>query len=290
MVPWSFKLKFYSQNGSHNDNMEVRLIGPNGQVGASYGADAAGIEFNHILRTGDNHLKLEFVSPFIIGIGKWTYHCIAETVSNAPGDFSRREQDFGWYGPGVEDVEKTVEWNWLIPHGREVLDAAFYLSLYPDLRNAFGDNNVGAAAEHWMRHGQHEARASSPAFDVSHYHGIHPDLQAAFGATNFPASVEHWLTYGIREGRESSPVFNVRFYLESHPDLVAAFGSDFARALDHWLRHGITEGRQASPTFHARYYLETNPDVANAYGPQNFLGAIQHWLVYGKSEGRRGVP
>jgi peptidoglycan hydrolase-like protein with peptidoglycan-binding domain len=84
-------------------------------------------------------------------------------------------------------------------------DAKYYLSLYPDLKNAFGDN-YAAAEQHWLDYGIKEGRRSSPVFDVKYYLDTNPDLKNAFG-DNYDAAVQHWLDYGMKEGRRGSVDF-----------------------------------------------------------------------------------
>jgi hypothetical protein len=168
-------------------------------------------------------------------------------------------------------------------------DARFYLDLYPDLKNAFGDD-LEAAKKHWRQYGRHEGRMASPVFHTLYYRMVNPDVDAAYGGDHL-AVVHHWTQYGIGEARSSSLVFDLDFYLTHHPDLVEAFGEmNYGQALQHYLDYGLNEGRRASAALDPAWYLSTNPDVAAVYGANNYRGAIIHYLVYGYAEGRQGAP
>lgn len=168
---------------------------------------------------------------------------------------------------------------------RAVVDPAFYLASYPDLRAAFG-TDAAAAVQHWQTYGIAEGRVASPTFDVNHYRAVNADLAGMSNAE----LVNHFVTYGIYEGRETSPYFSVGQYLASYADLSAAFGETPEAAFDHFMTYGIGEGRVASASFNAPWYLQANPDVAAAVGATNYLGAMAHYQGWGRAEGRPGAP
>ena len=179
-----------------------------------------------------------------------------------------------------------------------VFDYSFYLETYPDLKEAFGDDEEQAKM-HWVNHGIAEGRTGSPSFNVRYYLNRHSDLAKAFGKDNHVAAIEHWLSHGMQEGRRGTPdydaltsssVFDYLFYLETYPDLKEAFGDDEEQTKMHWVNHGIAEGRAGSPSFNVRYYLNRYPDLAKAFGKDNHVAAIEHWLSHGKQEARRGAP
>jgi len=84
-----------------------------------------------------------------------------------------------------------------------VLDTAFYLGHYADLKAAFGSNET-AARDHWLRYGLQEGRQSSVAFSIKDYVARYDDLQEAFGA-DYRAALDHWLTFGREEQRDPRP-------------------------------------------------------------------------------------
>jgi len=78
-----------------------------------------------------------------------------------------------------------------------------YLARYPDLQNAFG-NNQGAASRHYTDHGKAEGRdctCSDKACNWDCYLARYPDLQSAFG-NNQGAARRHYSNHGKAEGRD----------------------------------------------------------------------------------------
>ena len=188
-----------------------------------------------------------------------------------------------WKKNGVTDADAGIVP--ATPTSRVVIDPAFYLAAYPDLRAAFG-TDAGAAISHWQTNGIAEGRVGSPTFDLAYYRSVNPDLQ---GFSNADV-LNHFLTFGRYEGRETSPYFNVATYLNTYGDLQAAFADTPEAAFDHFMTNGIGEGRVGSTHFNAPWYLQANPDVAAGVGAGNYLGAMVHYQGWGRYEGRPGAP
>lgn len=97
--------------------------------------------------------------------------------------------------------------------GRYVLDSrafnpAWYLSHYPDLKAAFGDN-LDAAKSHWLNSGMYECRQGNPFFSPFDYLGKYSDLARFFGRRGCANAAQHYIQYGYKEGRfiNSVPVY-----------------------------------------------------------------------------------
>jgi hypothetical protein len=84
-----------------------------------------------------------------------------------------------------------------------VLDPAFYVATYPDLRAAFGSNGP-AAVSHWVEHGLREGRQPRADFDPGSYMARYPDVKRAVG-DNYTAALDHFLLVGRLEGRTGDP-------------------------------------------------------------------------------------
>src|SRR5690606_24835247 len=118
--------------------------------------------------------------------------------------------------PPLEDVARQ----WATVGIRECrqaslgFDAKTYLSLYVDLRNAFG-TDCAAAAEHFINYGHGEKRAGSltvaEVFDWRFYLDFYPDLRAA-GIKDQVAAANHWLQFGMAEQRQASLTFSISDY------------------------------------------------------------------------------
>ncbi len=196
----------------------------------------------------------------------------------------------------------------------------YYISKYPDLKNAFGNNPV-AAMQHFITNGMNERRQASAEFNVEAYMGRYPDLQAAFGQ-NSAAYYMHYINFGRKEGRiatvdgsnvnagtsgtdkvkdntaantvyggmDYKDVYDYEYYINRYGDLAAVFTGDYAGALKHFVENGMNEGRQAKGTFNVNSYAHAagNDDLRKAFGENLKLYYI-HYIEYGKSEGRPGI-
>jgi hypothetical protein len=176
-----------------------------------------------------------------------------------------------------------------------LFDPQFYLSIYPDLRAAFGDNEEEATI-HWLSMGlPREGRRGNRAFDVRSYLDYHGDLSDAFSENwaqhRFLRAAAHWREISIpSEGRRGSREFDPQYYRAAYGDLSSAFGANWRDYCSHYEWHGARfEGRRASPDFDVRYYLATYPDLQAAFGT-DYNAALVHWLTHGIREGRRGAP
>ena len=168
-----------------------------------------------------------------------------------------------------------------------LVDGAFYLAAYPEVRAAGAD-----PATHYAQWGWHEGRDPDAYFSTAGYLAANPDVAAA-GID----PLVHYDATGWREGRDPSASFDDELYLARNPDVKAA-GID---PLQHFLAYGHAEGRQAYAAvgrvgdiaarsgFDAEYYLLANPDVAKAAvasGSDTFAFAFKHYETNGWHEGR----
>ncbi len=80
-------------------------------------------------------------------------------------------------------------------------NAAFYLKLYADLRNAFGEN-LERATQHWLDYGIQEGRIGSSEFDARYYLAAHPDVAKVQGANNYKGAIDHYLQCGRNDRRK----------------------------------------------------------------------------------------
>lgn len=77
---------------------------------------------------------------------------------------------------------------------------AYYVSQYPDLREAFGTNYTDLF-HHFCSNGMKEGRAASADFNVNAYKNHYADLRHAFG-NNLPLYYKHYITNGYKEKRK----------------------------------------------------------------------------------------
>jgi hypothetical protein len=80
-----------------------------------------------------------------------------------------------------------------------VFDAQFYLTQYPDLKAAFG-NDEQAALKHFVTCGMAEGRQGNRTFNPYSYRGRYADLDKAFG-DDMGMYYLHYINCGAHEGR-----------------------------------------------------------------------------------------
>ena len=80
-----------------------------------------------------------------------------------------------------------------------VYDYNYYLDNNPDLRIAFGENDV-LLFGHYLNYGLYEGRQASPNFNLWTYISNYEDLRNAYG-WDLAAYVLHYINYGQYEGR-----------------------------------------------------------------------------------------
>lgn len=177
-----------------------------------------------------------------------------------------------------------------------------YISKYPDLKTAFGNDDAGAIA-HFVNTGMNEGRQASDSFNVISYKNRYPDLRIAFG-NNLKAYYIHYIMFGKNEGRiatgdvfngistqngiDYSAVYNFNTYIANYSDIKAYFGNDDTAALAHFVTFGMNEGRQASDSFNVQIYKSNYADLRTAFG-NNLKAYYLHYINFGKKEGRIAI-
>ena len=182
-----------------------------------------------------------------------------------------------------------------------VYDFNYYCSKYPDIKKAYGNDDI-AALRHFVKAGMSEGRQASANFDVYSYKNANVDLRLAYG-NNLVKYYQHYCRSGKNEGRKTtgvttvqnpissyngvnySSVYNYNYYCAKNPDVKAAYGNDDIAVLNHFIRSGMSEGRQASEDFNVQIYKDRYSDVRAAYG-NNLKEYYLHYIRSGKSEGR----
>lgn len=203
-------------------------------------------------------------------------------ISNSPNK--------GW-DPTDEDLKNP--WNEQL--GSPALNVSFnytyYADKYPDLKSAFGYNEV-LLKSHWLSNGVREGRQASPVFDVKYYTDNNQDLINSFGR-DYHSIYIHYLTYGYNEDRRTSPEFYVTFYKNFYKDLNFMNNLE---AATHYINHGISENRLGTissdlekAVFNSTYYADKYIDLKSAFG-YNEAALKLHWFTNGIKEGREASP
>jgi hypothetical protein len=87
-------------------------------------------------------------------------------------------------------------------------DEAWYLSKYPDVKEAVRSGIVGSAREHYAAHGFYEHRMpASIQVNEKWYLDAYPDIAKAIRAGVYKSAQAHFDQAGFREGRLPYPNF-----------------------------------------------------------------------------------
>lgn len=124
---------------------------------------------------------------------------------------------------------------------RDIFDAEYYASRYPDLQRIFG-NDEEKLYWHFLTYGLKEGRNMSPILDVAAYREAYGDLDKVFG-DDWDKYVEHFFVYGAREGREEGVLFNPVQYAEAYSDVADTYGNDLTAITKHYMTFGMNEKR-----------------------------------------------
>ncbi len=80
-----------------------------------------------------------------------------------------------------------------------VYDYYFYTNNHPDIKKAYGNDDV-ATLKHFVNYGMAEGRQAKSSFNVFYYKNNYIDLFKAYG-NNLSAYYKHYMYYGIKECR-----------------------------------------------------------------------------------------
>lgn len=83
-----------------------------------------------------------------------------------------------------------------------VYDYSYYVTKHPDIKEAFGDNDV-EVLKHFISFGISEARQAKATFNAVAYKSRYEDLQKAFG-NNWKEYYMHYIRYGENEQRNAT--------------------------------------------------------------------------------------
>lgn len=156
----------------------------------------------------------------------------------------------------------------------DIFNSELYYSLYPDLQEAFGQDET-KLREHFENCGVLEGRRFSYVFDVHYYFAKYEDLRNNIGP-DCKKLYEHFITCGIKEGRQGCDEFDIVFYKNNNEDLKNMSNE---QALQHFLSFGINEGRATSAYFNIQNYKTNYEDLRKVFG-DNYKEYFKHYLLF----------
>ena len=111
------------------------------------------------------------------------------------------------------------------------VDETWYLSHYPDVRQAFEDGSLGMTpAEHYRRHGYLEGRLPFvPQVDEVAYRAKYPDVEQGIQQGAVTSAVQHFIKHGYRELRDPQPKAQATPSLVQEPARAAQRGGPVFR-------------------------------------------------------------
>jgi hypothetical protein len=85
-------------------------------------------------------------------------------------------------------------------------DQEFYLSTYPDIRDAFQSEDITDLKLHFIEEGYLEGRfGAKPDVDEEFYRDTYPDIAAAVARGEVESCLDHYVRSGAAEGRFANP-------------------------------------------------------------------------------------
>src|SRR3954451_4704643 len=85
------------------------------------------------------------------------------------------------------------------------VDEEWYLSRYPDVKDAIGSGKFTTARDHFYRCGYHEGRVPrNHLVDEKWYLQTYPDVAAAIKSGRVKSAYDHFMSNGYGEGRNGN--------------------------------------------------------------------------------------
>lgn len=144
----------------------------------------------------------------------------------------------------------------------DVYDYYFYVNKYPDIRDAFGNNDY-AVLEHFIHYGMDERRQANQKFDVVSYRKKYQDLRVAFGC-NMPEYYYHYINYGKAEKRVCIGVYTLQ-----NP-LTIYYGVDLSEVYDYY------------------YYVSHNRYLLREYDEDDDYAMLKHFALEAMPQNKPG--
>lgn len=211
-----------------------------------------------------------------------------------------------------------------------LFDELDYRQRYPDLTNdVIVETGLVNGYDHYLRHGDREARVGHPMFDPAYYLVNLDPAEAAIAADIGPfehylrrldegpvsfdttrnfdrhfyvsryhaasrapwrSALEHYLCNETPTLFDPLEDFSEDWYLASNPGFREAIkAGSYRNGYAHFLRHGARELRSPAPHIDLRWYSEQEP-VREGLLAGETDDAFAHWLTIGKPNGYKAAP
>jgi len=145
---------------------------------------------------------------------------------------------------------------------KSIFDYDYYTTRYPEIKEKFGDDEMGAFND-FMENGLSEGRVASPVFDINYYMEHNPDLKELY-KNDYQKYCTQFMKKGMKEGRRASEDFRVFDYKELHPELEDKYGDDLPKYYIHYVEKGWK--RELASIKPELVYTNTKVTQTGSYG------------------------
>ena len=238
---------------------------------------------------------------FNVNIYKENYpNLVATYGSNLKGYYLH----YIWWGKaaGLVANERIASEPVTVQNGQDysaVYDYDYFRTKYPDVADAFGDDDVATLAN-FVRWGMEGGRQGNEEFNVNIYMQNYPELVSVYG-TNLKGYYMHYIWWGkdaglianeviphtattVQNGQDYSAVYDYEYFRTKYPEVAEIFGDDDVATLANFVRWGMEGGRQGNEEFNVQIYMQNYPDLVKTYG-SNLKGYYMHYIWWGKAAG-----
>ncbi len=167
-----------------------------------------------------------------------------------------------------------------------LFEESSYRRRYPDISDAALDTaDIANGYDHYLRHGNREARIGHPLFDPTFYQAaLEPDdVTRAQALGPFP----HYLrrVASVAPEPQTSGYFDPAWYLSRYRMVAGAVEAGTWRcALHHYLCNDTPTAFDPLPEFSEAFYLKRNPDLAAVVQGGEIRNGYAHFLRHGVVE------
>ena len=152
-----------------------------------------------------------------------------------------------------------------------VYDFNYFQTKYPDVRDAFGDDDVATLAN-FVRWGMAGERQGIATFDEKSYRYAYASLRRTYG-TNYAGYYLHYIRWGYAAGLdqttgvtqmvdpvtkyvdyELADIYDYEYYKANNADAVKACGDDDQSLLEYFVKTGIVKGEKAKASYDTTEY------------------------------------
>jgi len=122
-------------------------------------------------------------------------------------------------------------------------DEDWYLSAYPDVREAVDGGDFASGWAHFRTTGYLEGRfGHQPTVDAEWYLSMYPDIAEAMLEGKVTSALDHFVEFGYKEGRlPRDPSIHANWYMPRYVHSAERDEADESMLLDHFVKMGYRQ-------------------------------------------------